>query len=276
MASTKLLLVDDDEALRHVLAAVLAEHGYDVTTAGSVPEALKLIIEESYDVLLSDLHLPGKGDGLTVVSAMRHANPEAVTILLSAFPEMDAAAHAILLQADQILVKPMNIPALIEAIEQRLASGHPPPRVIESVATILEYSIESAIDAWYERVKRDKKLTAVSMSREQRVGHVPKILIDLVHRLRSFKSLGSSELVPVAAEEYGQFRRQQGYSAAMLVEESRLLQVSIFEALQKNLVSIDFSILLNAVMTIADELDVQLSQAMDSYMEESLLEPVPD
>ena len=57
----------------------------------------------------------------------------------------------------------------------------------------------------------------------------------------------------------------------MLVEESRMLQVSIFETLQKNLASIDFSILLNGVMTIADEVDSQLSQAMDSYIEESLL-----
>jgi CheY-like chemotaxis protein len=275
VARATILLVDDDEALRQTLAAVLQEHGYDVTTAGSVPEALKLITAGSYDVLLSDLHMPGRGDGLTVVSAMRHANPKAVTILLSAFPEMDAAAQAILLQTDQILVKPMNIPALIEAIEQRLAIGAPPSRVIESVATILESSIQSTVDAWFERVENDRKLTAIAMSREQRIGHIPKILIDLVHRLRSFKSLGSSELVSVVAEEHGRFRRQQGYSAAMLVEESRMLQVSIFETLQKNLACIDFSILLNSVMTIADEVDSQLSQAMDSYMEESLLEATP-
>jgi CheY-like chemotaxis protein len=267
-----ILLVDDDEALRQMLAAVLQEHGYDVTTAGSVSEALKLITAGSYDVLLSDLHMPGRGDGLTVVSAMRHANPKAVTILLSAFPEMNAAAQAILLQTDQILVKPMNIPALIEAIEQRLAIGPPPSRVIQSVATILESSIQSTVDAWFERVEMDKNLTTIAMSHEQRVGHLPKVLIDLVNRLRSFRSLGSRELTSVAAQEHGRLRRQQGYSAAMMVEESRMLQVSIFETLQKNLASIDFSILLNAVMTIADEVDSQLSQAMDSYMEESLLE----
>jgi CheY-like chemotaxis protein len=275
MARATILLVDDDDALRQTLAAVLQEHGYDVTTAGSVPEALKLITAGSYDVLLSDLHMPGRGDGLTVVSAMRHSNPQAITILLSAFPEMDAAAQAILLQTDQILVKPMNIPALIEAIEQRLAIGPPPTRVIESVATILEASIQSTVDAWFERVENDKKLTIIAMGHEQRVGHLPKILIDLVNRLRSFKSLGSRELTSVAAQEHGRLRRQQGYSAAMMVEESRMLQVSIFETLQKNLASIDFSILLNAVMTIADEVDSQLSQAMDSYMEESLLEATP-
>jgi CheY-like chemotaxis protein len=275
MASATILVVDDDEVLRHTLGAVLQEHGFEVTTAASVPEALKLISAGSYDVLLSDLHMPGRGDGLTVVSAMRHANPNAVTMLFSAFPEMGAAAQAILLQADQILVKPMNIPALIEAIEQRLAAGASPSRVIESVATILEYSIPSTVDAWFERVEKDKKLTVIAMGREQRVGHLPKVMIDLVNRLRSFKSLGSHELISVAAQQHGRLRRQQDYSAAMMVEESRILQVSIFETLQKNLASIDFSILLNGVMTIADEVDSQLSQAMDSYMEESLLGATP-
>ena len=275
MASATILLVDDDEVLRSTLAVILRQHGYEVTTAASVPEALKLITARSYDVLLSDLHMPGKGDGLTVVSAMRHANPKAVTILLSAFPEMDAAAQAILLQTDQILVKPMNIPALIEAIEQRLASVPAPSRVIQSVATILEWSIESTVEAWYERVGNDHKITAVAMTREQRVGHLPKVLIDLVNRLRILRPLGSREIVSVAAEQHGRLRRQQGYSAAMMVEESRMLQVSIFEILQRNLASIDFSILLNAVMTIADEVDSQLSQAMDSYISEAKHDLLP-
>jgi ActR/RegA family two-component response regulator len=64
VASAIVLLVDDDEVLHHTLAAVMQEHGYDVTTAASVPEALK--------------------DGPTVVSAVRHANPSAVTMLFSA------------------------------------------------------------------------------------------------------------------------------------------------------------------------------------------------
>jgi hypothetical protein len=56
-----------------------------------------------------------------------------------------------------------------------------------------------------------------------------------------------------------------GYSAAMLVEESRMLQICIFSTLQENLANIDFSLLLVGVMTIADEIDSQLSQAMKSF-----------
>lgn len=275
MGITKVLLVDDDPALLSTLASVLREEGFETTAAGSVSEALKFISSGSYDVLLSDLHMPGKGDGLTVVSAMRHANPKAVTMLLSAFPEMDAAAQAILQQADQILVKPMKMSALVEAIKLRLAAGAPASREIESVATILEYSIKETIAAWFERVRKDPKIMAVSMSEEARAGHLPKVLLDLVSRLRSSQDLGTKELRSVAAEQHGRLRRQQGYSAAMLVEESRMLQVSIFETLQKNLANIDFSILLHGVMTIADEVDSQLSQAMDSYIEEAELVAVP-
>ena len=57
---------------------------------------------------------------------MRHANPRAVTLLLSGFPEMNAAAHAILLQADEILVKPVDVATLVDVIRQRLASKPTP------------------------------------------------------------------------------------------------------------------------------------------------------
>ena len=275
MLRPKILLVDDDELIRLSLNDVLQKEGFNVTSAGNVPEALKLISSNVYDVLLSDLHMPGAGDGLTVVSAMRHANPQAVTMLLSGFPEMDAASHAILLQADQILVKPIKVATLIEAIKERLAIGPPTAHVVESVATILERTTESTIKDWFGHIQRDEKVMAVSLTYEERTGHLPQVFRDLVHRLRSFKSIGSKELVSTAAAEHGIDRYKQGYSAAMLVEESRMLQVSVFHTLQKNLARIDFSILLTDVMTIADEIDSQLSQAMASYVAEPADEALP-
>jgi YesN/AraC family two-component response regulator len=266
MAIAKVLLVDDDENALSGLAELLEYKGFEITTAASVPEALKHIASETYDVLLSDLHMPGAGDGLTVVSAMRHANPRAVTLLLTAFPEMSAATHAILLQTDQILVKPMDLKALVDTIKERLANGPPGPRVVESVATILERSAQSIIDDWLQRVQLDEILMAVPLSSELRCGHLPQVLRDLVYRLRSSIPLGTKEVTSIAAAQRGVTRRKQGYTAAMLVEESRMLQVSIFQILQNNLVSIDFSVLLIGVMTIADEVDSQLSQAMESYL----------
>jgi YesN/AraC family two-component response regulator len=275
MAKTKLLLVDDDEVVRYSLCKILEQDGFAVTTAANVPEALKHINSILFDVLLTDLHMPGAGDGLTVVSAMRHSNPKAVTMVLSAFPEMEAAARAILQQTDQILVKPMEVMALVEAIKQRVETGAPLPRVTETVAAILQRSVEDTIRAWYGRIKTDKKVMAISMTFEQRTCHLQQVFKDLVSRLESAKPIGSKELVSKAATDHGINRQEQGYTAAMLVEESRMLQVCIFDTLQNNLATIDFSVLLIGVMTIADEIDSQLSQAMDSFIAKLVADALP-
>lgn len=270
MADTRILLVDDDEVVRMTLSFVLEQSGFTVTSAANVPEALRYISSESYDVLLSDLHMPGAGDGLTVVSAMRHANPMAVTLLLSAFPEMTAAAQAILHQADEILVKPMDVVSLIQVINQRVASGPQRTREIVTVATILERTTGGIIQEWFERLQTEAKLMSIPLSFEQRCSHLPLVFSDLVHRLRSQQSIGTKEPNSAGAARHGVDRFRQGYTAAMLVEESRMLQVSIFNTLQNNLASIDSSVLLIGVMIIADEIDFQLSQAIESYTAETL------
>jgi DNA-binding NtrC family response regulator len=117
----KLLLVDDDESVRCGLQGILEAYEFDVTTASTVKEALKRIVNESFDVLLSDLHMPGAGDGLTVVSAMRHSHPQAVTIVLSANPDMAGAAQAILIQTDEVVRKPVEAGSIVDVIRNRLA-----------------------------------------------------------------------------------------------------------------------------------------------------------
>jgi CheY-like chemotaxis protein len=274
MAATTILLVDDDEIICLTLSTLLIHEGFDVTIAESVSVALRLINTRTFDVLLSDLHMPGAGDGLTVVSAMHHANPKGVTMLLSSFPEMEAAAQAILQQVDEILVKPMEIPALVKAIKKRLSDGPSSPAIVETVAAILDRSTSECIEDWFQEVQRDPKLVKVSLSRQQRIGHLPQVFRDLVTRLNGNRPLGSRSPLSAAAAEHGANRRREGYSASMLVEESRILQVCIFHTLQKNLANINFSILLYQVMTIADEVDSQLRQAMDCYVSESTMDPM--
>ncbi len=69
-------------------------------------------------------------------------------------------------------------------------------------------------------------------------------------------------------------RREQGYTVPMVVEESRILQVSIFRTLQRNLRSVDFSKVLLDVVTIADEVDSQLKQALISFVSPKILKPM--
>jgi ActR/RegA family two-component response regulator len=269
MPQTRILLVDDDDGVRETVQALLQIRGFEVVSAGSVNTALAHIATESFDVLLSDLNMPGRGDGLTVVSAMRHANPHALTLLCSGYPEMSLATSAILLQTDQILTKPMDLNTLAAMIEEKLAmrDAAQTAQIAQTVATIMERESAATIERWLERVNKNEEIRSIPLSDEERTSHLPRLIEELVARLRLPASLEEKRIATVSAWEHGITRRKQGYTAAMIVEESRMLQVSLFQTLQANLDKVNFSMVLMDVMVIADEVDRQLSEAMRSYME---------
>src|SRR6266851_4316693 len=216
----KVLLADDDDAVRNMLYVTLERDGFEVVAVASVSEALSRIATESFDVLLSDLHMPQAGDGFTVVSAMPHTHPDAVTLVLSGYPALDEA-----------LTKPIEIASLREIIREKLA--HPVahrPVPTESVASILEHALDTTIHDWMALVEQDEELTCIPLSFEDRTGHLPNLLADLIYRLRLPPIARAN--ISEAAEQHGTLRRKQGYTAAMMVEESRILQVSIFNTLQ--------------------------------------------
>ena len=145
----RLLLAEDDDAVRDMLRAALERDGFEVFAVANVCEALSRIATENFDLLLSDLHMPHAGDGFTVVSAMRHTHPNAVTLVLSGYPAIDEALSAIRLQADEVLMKPIQIASLREIIRNKLANpvAHR-PLATESVASILEHDLNATIQDW--------------------------------------------------------------------------------------------------------------------------------
>jgi CheY-like chemotaxis protein len=262
----KILLAEDDDAVRGMLTTAMERDGFEVVAVANVSQALSCIVSEDFDVLLSDLHMPHAGDGFTVVSAMRHTHPEAVTIVLSGYPEIDEALSAIRLQADEILVKPIEISSLRELIHRKLANPvHHFPLPTQTVASILEHNLDRTIQDWMALVEHDEELTCIPLGFEDRTGHLPDLIADLVYRLRAPQTEKAAISLP--AREHGDLRRRQGYTVAMMVEESRILQVSIFNTLQSNLDKVNFSTVLRDVITIADEVDSQLKQAVLSYVE---------
>jgi ActR/RegA family two-component response regulator len=101
--SHRALLVDDDEAVRSMMSRTLEGRGFEVVPAASVIEALKLISTETSTC--SSL-IPS--DGFAVVTAMRRSQPDALTLLVSGYPDVKSAMDAILLEADDIIVKPFE------------------------------------------------------------------------------------------------------------------------------------------------------------------------
>jgi DNA-binding response OmpR family regulator len=265
----KVLLVDDDDAVRAMMNATLDRRGFDVVAAASVTEALRRITTESFDVLITDLHMPNPGDGFTVVSAMRHSQPDALTLLVSGYPDVQSAMAAILLEADEIILKPFEVGRLAELVREKMLTRRPAaPLGKERVGVILQRCLPSIVEGWLLRAKQSNELSCLPLSDDERTGHLPKLVEDLALRLSqtSAPTKESDASDSPSAAAHGELRYLQGYNPAMLVHESRILQVTIFATLQSNLNHLDFSLLLPDVMTIADEVDSQLTQSMDSYM----------
>jgi DNA-binding response OmpR family regulator len=265
----KILLVDDDDAVRAVMVATLEHNGFDVVAAASVTEALRRITTERFDVLITDLHMPNPGDGFTVVTAMRHSQPEVLTLLVSGYPDLKSAMAAILLEADEIIVKPFEVGRLADLVREKMLARKPAARLEkERVGVILQRCLASIVEDWLVRAKQSNELSGLALSDEERTGHLSKLVEDLAFRLGQGSATtekSNADDSPSAAA-HGKLRYLQGYTPAMLVHESRILQVTIFGTLQSNLNYLDFSLLLPDVMTIADEVDSQLTQSMNSYM----------
>jgi hypothetical protein len=134
----------------------------------------------------------------------------------------------------------------------------------ESVADILEQELDPTIHEWISLVEKEPDLIRIPLNFEERTGHLPKLLHDVIARLRLDK--GAKAPLSVAASHHGELRRKQGYTAAMVVDESRILQVCIFSTLHRNERRVIFSKLLPDVVTIADEVDAQLKQQVLCFL----------
>jgi ActR/RegA family two-component response regulator len=265
----RVLLVDDDASVLEMMSQSLQFKGFDVVAVSGVTDALKCIATEKFDVLITDLHMPNAGDGFTVISAMRHSQPAALTMLLSGYPDVKSAMEAIILEADEIVVKPVGMRQLAELIDERLLVQKPVDRAPkERVSEILHRCSDVIVGDWLTRVKEARELNHCPLADNERTGHLPKLIADLVLRLNrpiTGSPQDSDATSSPAAVLHGKLRFEQGYSPEMLVHESRILQVTLFGTLKDNINALDFSLLLPDVMTIADEVDAQLTQTMGSY-----------
>jgi hypothetical protein len=132
------------------------------------------------------------------------------------------------------------------------------------VADILEREMDFVIHDWMEMVEKQEDLMHISLNFGERTNHLPQLFRDVITRLRL--GVCTKTLVSSAASRHGNLRRKQGYTVAMMIEESRLIEVCIFTTLNKSSTELDFIKLLPDVVTIVDEVDAQLKQQTVCYM----------
>ncbi len=104
----KLLIVDDEKSMREFLAIVLRKEGYYVSTAADGETALHLIEHDIFDLVMSDMKMPGL-DGLALLKAIKQISPRTIVLMITAFASTESAVDAMRAGAYDYLTKPFQI-----------------------------------------------------------------------------------------------------------------------------------------------------------------------
>jgi DNA-binding NtrC family response regulator len=115
----RILVVDDDEAIRDTMKAILEDEGYVVDLAATGSEAIEKTQKTAYNVALLDIRLPDM-EGMELLELMKDPTPRMRKIMVTGFPSMQSAISSLNKKADAYLVKPVNIEKLLMLLKEQL------------------------------------------------------------------------------------------------------------------------------------------------------------
>ena len=113
----RILIVDDDRAVRSALKINLSKHKYLVETATNTEEALRMMADSSFDLVLTDVKMPG-ASGMSLLKKIREKWPETSVIMMTGFGSVEDAVQAIKEGASEYIIKPISKDALLVMIER--------------------------------------------------------------------------------------------------------------------------------------------------------------
>jgi len=114
---SKVLFIDDEEGIRKIFSILLRKEGYQVFTAESGEEGLKIFEQEMPPIVITDIKMPGM-DGIEVLRRVKEINPETEVIIITGHGDMDSAIEALKLDASDFLPKPVKDEALLVALKR--------------------------------------------------------------------------------------------------------------------------------------------------------------
>ncbi len=271
MSENRVLFVDDEPGQRLTLPAILRGHGFEVSTASSVAQALMEMTTRNFDILISDLNIGEPGDGFTVVSAMRRTQPNCINFIVTGFPAFESALQAIQRQVDDVLVKPANVDRLIEMIDARLRERnhrHHPMSLMRLSSLLRGCAEEIRLD-FVVAMKADRALSAVALSDEARGSHLTALLAEICDQMDSAAPGTPTERALALSREHGTGRFADGYNVGLLMAETRTLQDVIYDKVRQRLLLLDTSNLVLDLKRLNHSLSAQLQESIQAFCMEA-------
>ncbi len=236
--SAKILIVDDEANIRLTLNALLSREGYDVTVAASGEEAVVLLDQQSFDLLLVDLKMPGI-DGMQVVSALRERQHDTAVIVLTGHGSLETAVEGLHQGIFDYLLKTTDPAQVVERVKAGLEDHNHRQRK-ERLLNVVSAAVQELRGASPQ--KAGQETTASSQEREIIIG---SLHLNTWHQVATLNGRSLS-LTPTEfrvllclAEHVGQMlsytqlvQCAQGYDASEL-EASELIKPHIHHLRQK-------------------------------------------
>jgi len=122
MTKATILVIDDELSIRELCARVLSQAGYAVDSAVCGEDAMAMLSRSRYDLVLSDLKMPGELSGQELVAALRREWPAVSVIVMTGYPSLETAVSTVKMGAFEYLTKPFEIETLLGAVRQCLQS----------------------------------------------------------------------------------------------------------------------------------------------------------
>lgn len=254
--SRKLLLVEDEESLRTLMATFLATRGFEVEPAEHAEAALARLQSSRYELMLCDVKMPGMS-GLDLVPIARGIDPDLAIVMLTAMNDTPTASRAIERGAMEFLTKPIDLPDLSQAlarvlrrrqiavdrrnverliefeVERRVAREEEGreallARAVESLATALD--LHESRDAFFVGSSRRVSALARAIGEEMRAPQHLIVQMEIAGRLHDIGRIALRDSVlrkpgPLTGEEVGHVREHVRLGLEILAPITELADV---------------------------------------------------
>ncbi|MEP7285960.1 MAG: response regulator transcription factor [Chloroflexota bacterium] len=121
--SAHILVVDDEGAIRYSISKTLQRIGYQVSAAASSEEALEMMVEQTFDVVLTDIRMPGL-TGVELLAKIKEKAPDSIVILMTGYASLGTAVESLRMGAHDYLIKPSSSQDIRQSVARGLERAH--------------------------------------------------------------------------------------------------------------------------------------------------------
>ncbi len=239
------LIVDDEKPIREVIAAGLVTDGVRCTAAATAEEAMTLLEQHHFKLVISDIRMPGMS-GLDLLAFVRRRRPHCLVILLTGVPSRDALAGALSMGAYDFLVKPFEIAHLLATVHRALS--HSPPPLAARAALAMSATVDlrqlavnnvqalvgtvEAKDPYTRRHSEQVRHYAVLLARHMGLAEEEIETLAVAALLHDVGKIGIPDRIlshggPLSVEERRCIRNHPAWGAEILGHISTLQQESV-------------------------------------------------